>query len=169
MMKQRKLADDEMEKEKEISVFSSLINAISNLNQLRNLQLIIPMNDKMCEVFNNCFNAGDILSYLQIIHSSRLNLNQIFQRHGNLNKINLNLIEDGDENAINKFKYDFAQRAWKSIDLCNYPLNNSFLDALIKSKCCIKHLNLKDSVNMSSKPDAELMNILLEIKNKINN
>lgn len=164
-----KVDEDEIKKEKEINAFSILINTISTLKQLRNLQLIIPMNNKMSKIFNNCFNVGDSLNYLYIFHSNYLNLNQVFKRHGNLNKINLNLIKDGDENPLNKFIYDFPRRTWKSIDLSNYPLNNSFIEALIKSKCSIKHLSLKNSFNISTKTDAELNNILLEIKNKLNN
>ncbi len=169
MMISIKEDDNEIEKEKEITAFSKLINSISKLKQLRILQLIIPMNNKMCEIFNNCFNVGNSLNHLHIIHSAQLNLNLLFKRHKNLNKINLNLIKEEDQNPRNEFRYNFSPRTWKCIDLCNYPLNNSFIDALIKSKCYIKHLSLKDSVNMSSKSDAELNNILLEIKNKINN
>ena len=159
--------DDALSK-KELNEFENLIKAISNLKSLTSLQLLIPMRDKMIEIFNNNFNSRETLIDLTIIHSNKLNLNQIFNLCPNLDKVSLQLINNENENMNYKFKYDFPQRKWKSIELANYPLNNSLVDALIKNKNTINHLTFKDSVNTSSISDVELNNILLEIKKQIN-
>ena len=160
--------NDENLSKKELNEFSNLIKAISNLQNLKSLHLLIPMKDKMTEIFNNYFHGGKTLNNLVIIHSNKLNLNQIFNLCPNLNNINLQLIRNENGNLNYKFKYDFPQRKWQSIELANYPLNNSLIEALIKNKNTINHLTFKDSVNKSSRSDVELNNILLEIKNKIN-
>ena len=152
----------------EVEEFTNLIKAISNLKNLASLQLYISMNDKMTKIFNKYFNGGETLNNLVIVHSDKLNLDQIFNLCPNLNKINLQLLKKENGNVNYNFKYDFPQRKWRSIELANYPLINSLVDALIKNKNTINHLTFKDSVNKSSRSDVEFNNILLEIKNKIN-
>ena len=152
----------------ELKEFSNLIKAISNLKSLSNLQLLISMNNKMTAIFNKYFKGGETLNNLAVIHSNQLDLNQIFNLCPNLNKINFHLIKNENDNLNYKFEYDFPQSKWRSIELYNYPLNNSLIDALIKNKNTINHLTFKDSINKSSRSDVELNNILLEIKNKIN-
>ena len=71
--------------------------------------------------------------------------------------------------TMNKFKYEFGQRSWKSITLKDYPLNNTFIEALIKSKKTLTQLTLNDTINMSGKSDYEVNNILLDIKYNLNN
>ena len=159
--------DDTLSKN-EIEEFTNLIKAISNLKNLASLQLYVSMNDKMAKIFNKYFSGGETLNNLVIIHSNKLNLDQIFNLCPNLNKINLQLLKNENGNVNYNFKYDFPQRKWRSIELANYPLNNSLVDALIKNKNTINHLTVKDSVNKSSRSDVEFNNILLEIKNKIN-
>ena len=160
---------NEEKNKNELYEFSKLIKAISTLKKLSFLKFIIPMNDEMTQIFNNYFNIGDSLNYLHIIHSCNFNLNQLFKMHANLNKINFYLNSGKNNNQVFKeFKYEFPQRSWKSITLSCYPLNNSFIEALIKTKLSINQLTLKDSINISGKSDLELNNILLEIKNKIN-
>ena len=158
---------EEISNKEQFKEFSNLIIGISSLKKLKTLKLSIPMDNRMSKIFNNYFNIGDSLNDLYIIHSSNLDLNQLFTFHPNLNKINFTLISDGGENPINKFKYEFGLRSWKSITLKDYPLNSTFIEALIKSKCSLNHLTLKDTVNISGKSDIEINNILLEIKNKI--
>ena len=162
--------NDENLSKTELDEFTNLIKAISNLKNLRSLQLYVSMRDKMTKIFNKYFTGGETLNNLVIIHSNKLNLDQIFNLCPNLKKINLQLIknENGNGNINYNFKYDFPQRKWRSIELANYPLNNSLVDALIKNKNTINHLTFKDSVNKSSRSDVELNNILLEIKNNIN-
>ena len=159
--------DDTLSKN-EIEEFTNLIKAISNLKNLASLQLYVSMNDKMAKIFNKYFSGGETLNNLVIVHSDKLNLDQIFNLCPNLNKINLQLLKNENGNVNYNFKYDFPQRKWRSIELANYPLNNSLVDALIKNKNTINHLTFKDSVNKSSRSDVEFNNILLEIKNKIN-
>ena len=159
--------DDTLSKN-EIEEFTNLIKSISNLKNLASLQLYVSMNDKMAKIFNKYFSGGETLNNLVIIHSNKLNLDQIFNLCPNLNKINLQLLKNENGNVNYNFKYDFPQRKWRSIELANYPLNNSLVDALIKNKNTINHLTVKDSVNKSSRSDVEFNNILLEIKNKIN-
>ena len=159
--------DDTLSKN-EIEEFTNLIKAISNLKNLASLQLYVSMNDKMAKIFNKYFSGGETLNNLVIIHSNKLNLDQIFNLCPNLNKINLQLLKNENGNVNYNFKYDFPQRKWRSIELANYPLNNSLVDALNKNKNTINHLTVKDSVNKSSRSDVEFNNILLEIKNKIN-
>ena len=159
---------EETSNKEEFKEFTNLIISISSLKKLKTLKLSIPMDNRMSKIFNNYFNIGDSLNDLYIIHTSSLDLNQLFAFHPNLNKVNFTLISDGDENPINKFKYEFGIRSWKSITLNDYPLNSTFIEALIKSKFSLNHLTLKDTVNISGKSDIEINNILLEIKNKIN-
>ena len=123
----------------------------------------------MTTAFNNYFNLGENLNYLNIMHSCKLDLCKLLNAHPNLNKIDFSLVKDGLENPINKFKYEFGQRSWKSITLNDYPINNTFIEALIKCKGSLTQLTLKDSVNVSEKSDVEVNNILLDIKNKLNN
>lgn len=150
----------------EINAFGNLIKAISSLKQLESLHFLCPMNNEMTKLFNIYFNVGANLNYLNIIHSYKLDLNNILLLHPNLNKINFTLMLDENKNSINEFKYSLASRSWKSIEVGNYPLNDSFVDVLFNHKNTIDYLVLKDSVNYSSRSDFELNNILLEIKNK---
>ena len=150
----------------EINAFGNLIKAISSLKQLESLHFLCPMNNEMTKLFNIYFNVGANLNYLNIIHSNKLDLNNILLLHPNLNKINFTLMLDENKNSINEFKYSLASRSWKSIEVGNYPLNDSFVDVLFNHKYTIDYLVLKDSVNYSSRSDFELNNILLEIKNK---
>jgi hypothetical protein len=161
--------NSEDKKEEEIKEFTKLIKAISSLSKLYYLQLAIPMDNRMTTAFNNYFNLGENLNYLNIMHSCKLDLCKLLNTHPNLNKIDFSLVKDGLENPINKFKYEFGQRSWKSITLNDYPINNTFIEALIKCKGSLTQLTLKDSVNVSEKSDVEVNNILLDIKNKLNN
>ena len=161
--------NSEDKKEEEIKEFTKLIKAISSLSKLYYLQLAIPMDNRMTTAFNNYFNLGENLNYLNIMHSCKLDLCKLLNVHPNLNKIDFSLVKDGLENPINKFKYEFGQRSWKSITLNDYPINNTFIETLIKCKGSLTQLTLKDSVNVSEKSDVEVNNILLDIKNKLNN
>jgi hypothetical protein len=160
------IKDKDYKSIKEINSFCCLIRAISTLKKLESLQLLFPLNNEMTEIFSSYFNVGNSLNYLYIIHTYKLDLNNLIALHANLNQINLNLIVDENNNSINKFKYFLSPRSWKSIELTNYPLNDSFINSLINCKNSINYLTLKDSMNISSKSDVELNNILLEIKNK---
>jgi hypothetical protein len=160
------IKDKDYKSTKEINSFCNLIKAISTLKKLESLQLLFPLNNEMTELFNSYFNVGNSLNYLYIIHTYKLDLNNLIAQHANLNQINLSLIVDENNNSINKFKYFLSPRSWKSIELTNYPLNDSFVNSLINCKNSINYLALKDSMNISSKSDVELNNILLEIKNK---
>ena len=161
--------DTAVKKEEEINEFTKIIQGISSLTKLKNLKLAIPMDHRMTTIFNNYFNLGENLNYLYIMHSSKLDLFKLFNSHPNLNKIDFRLVKDGCENPMNKFKYEFGQRSWKSITLKDYPLNNTFIEALIKSKKTLTQLTLNDTINMSGKSDYEVNNILLDIKYNLNN
>ena len=158
-----------VQNEEEIKEFTKLIKAICSLSKLYYLQLAIPMDHRMTTVFNNYFNLGENLNYLNIMHSCKLDLCKLLNTHPNLNNIDFSLVKDGFENPMNKFKYEFGQRSWKSITLNDYPINNTFIEALIKCKGSLTQLTLKDTVNVSEKSDVEVNNILLDIKNKLNN
>ena len=143
--------------------FYNLIKEISSLKSLSNLELNFDMDDKMTQIVNTILNVGNNLKNLAMTHTNKLNVSQLFIAHPNLNIINLCLKDAEDTKA--KFNYEFAQRPWKSITLKNYPLNNSFIDALIKAKNSLSDLTLENAFNDCEKPTAEVNNILLAIKN----
>ena len=155
------------EKERYLTEFNSFINAISSLKKLSCLELNFELNEKMTEIVNNCFNGGESLKSLKINHTKNLNVSLLLNSHPNLNKINLCLNEKDDEETKGKFNYEFAMRSWKSISLKNYPLNNSFIDALIKAKNSIYDLTLENTLNVCGKSDSDVNNILLSIKNNM--
>ena len=160
---------ENFEKNEELVQFTNLIKVISRLKELSSLKLNIKMNDKFTKIFNTHFNLGEKLKCLQIIHSRSLNMAQLLKLHPNLNKINFHLVNDEIDNGIKNYEYELSQRSWKSITLNNYPLYDNFINILIKYKNSLNQLTLKDSINMSTKPDKEIYNILKEIRNNIKN
>lgn len=170
----------EISKCSKLEEFINLIKTISSLNKITSLKLIIPMNDKMTEAFNNNFNLGKKLNNLEIIHSGNLSLSQLFISHPNLVNINFKLIcnesgikvEHYDEKIYGSYKmanfnYDFPKRNWKSIILNYYPINLSFINALVICKNSIKNLILNSVINVNEK--SQLNTILMEIHKKLNN
>jgi len=172
------MSQDDDDEDDEFIEFSNLINAISTLKKLVILKLVIPMNDRMTEIFNNSFNIGESLTYLEFIHNGNINLAQLFKNHPNLTDINFKLIcEEGDikvenekdeNNKISDFKYEIPERSWKNIILNYYPINNSLLNTLIKCKSTLKQFKLNQSINASDKSNEEVSKILLEVRNCIN-
>ena len=160
---------ENFEKNEELVQFTNLIKVISSLKELSSLKLNIKMNDKFTKIFNTHFNLGEKLKCLQIIHSRSLNMAQLLKLHPNLNKINFHLVNDEIDNGIKNYEYELSQRSWKSITLNNYPLYDNFINILIKYKNSLNQLTLKDSINMSTKSDKEIYNILKEIRNNIKN
>ena len=148
--------------------FTDLIKAISSLKKLSSLRLNFDMNDDFTKIFNSYFNVGENLNNLCISHTRTLDLSNLFNLHPNLNKINFTLLDNKD-NIADKYHYEFPQRTWKSIILSNYPLNNSFVNSLNKSRNSLTQLTLNNSCNISEKSEIEICNILLDIKVKINN
>ena len=140
----------------------------------------------MTEIFNNYFNVGQSLNNLEIIHSENLKMTQLFEKHSNLDKINFTLTSEEITNSMtnenNKeekekekenemikninFKYDFPLKKWKSINLTNYPINDSLITTSSKCKNSLKILKLNNSVNISKNPIDDLNKIILEINNK---
>ena len=145
--------------------FYTFIKDISSLKQLSSLDLNFPLNDKMSQIVTTFLNVGSSLNALAMIHTKKLNVTQVLYNHPNLIKINLCLKENDPDETKGKFNYEFSQRCWKSIVLKNYPLNNSFIDALIKAKNSLRDLTLENAVNICGKSDDEVNNILLAIKN----
>ena len=157
--------------------FSDFIKAISSLKNLTKLQLIIIMNDRMTTIFNNYFNVGNSLRSLEIIHAGNLNMTQLFIIHPNLDDINFNLIckendikvgHDDDRFSYYKlsdYEYEFPLRSWKNIVLNYYPINDSFINTLIRCKKSLKQLKLNKTINLSKKSNEDIYNILLEISN----
>ena len=154
-------------KESYLTEFNSFINAISALKKLSCLELNFELNEKMTEIVSNCLNVGESLKSLKINHTKNLNMTLLLNLHSNLNKINLCLNEKDAEDKKGKFNYEFATRAWKSISLKNYPLNTSFIDALIKAKNSLYDLTLDNTLNACGKSDSDVNNILLAIKNNM--
>ena len=152
-------------REDSLKEFYSLIKEISSLKNLSNLELNFDMDDKMTQIVNTFLNVGKSLKNLTMTHTNKLNINQLLISHPNLNMINLCLKEKDAEDTKRKFNYEFAQRPWKSITLKNYPLNNSFIDALVKAKNSLNELTLENTFNACEKSTAELSNLLLAIKN----
>lgn len=150
-----------------LAEFTDLIKAISSLKKLSSLRLNIDMNDSFTKIFNSYFDVGENLNNLCIIHTSSMDLANLFNLHPNLNKINFTLLDTS--NITDKFQYEFPQRTWKSIILNNYPLNSSFVNSLNKCRDSLNQLTLNNSCNISEKSDIEIYNILLYIKTKINN
>ena len=64
------------------------------------------------------------------------------------------------------FKYDFPLKKWKSINLTNYPINDSPITTLSKCKNSLKILKLNNSVNISKNPIDDLSKIISEINIK---
>ena len=145
--------------------FYTFIKDISSLKQLSSLDLNFSLNDKMSQIVTTFLNVGSSLKNLKMIHTKKLNVTQLLYNHPNLIKINLCLSENNSDETKEKFKYEFSQRCWKSIVLKNYPLNDSFIEALSKAKNYICDLTLENAMNICQKSDYELNNILLAIKN----
>ena len=145
--------------------FYTFIKEISSLKKLSSLELNFSLNDKMSQIVTTFFNVGPSLKSLAMVHTKKLNVSQLLYNHPNLIKINLCLNEKDSEETKGKFNYEFCQRMWKSIALKNYPLNRSFIDALIKAKNSLHDLTLENTLNVCGKSDDEVNNILLAIKN----
>ena len=148
--------------ENNLKEFYKLIKEISNLTKLTSLELNFDLDDKMTQIVNTFLNVGNSLKKLKIIHSGKLDVNQILNMHPFLNQIDLCL---NSADIVTKFNYIFAQRSWKSIALKNYPINNSFIEALVKAKNTLNDLTLDNTINVCEKSDSEVNNILLAIKN----
>ena len=148
--------------ENNLKEFYKLIKEISNLTKLTSLELNFDLDDKMTQIVNTFLNVGNSLKKLKIIHSGKLDVNQILNVHPFLNQIDLCL---NSADIATKFNYIFAQRSWKSIALKNYPINNSFIEALVKAKNTLNDLTLDNTINVCEKSDSEVNNILLAIKN----
>ena len=186
-LKQIKITIPEFKKEntdknvnKKIDYFTDFIKSISSLKKLSSAKLIIPMNDKMTNYFNNYFSVGENLNDLEIIHSGNLDMTQLFLSHPNLNSINFTLIckeaninvDHCDKKKFENFKmvdfdYIFPGKSWKKIFLNYYPINNSLINTLIKYHNSIKELKLNSTINTSGKSNVELYSILKKIQKKI--
>ena len=153
--------------EDNLKEFYTLIKIISDLKQLSNLELNFELDDKMTQIVSTFLNVGNNLKNLAMIHTNKLNLTQLLKAHPYLNRINLCLDQKVEEETKRKYNYEFAQRSWKSISLKNYPLNNSFIEALIKTTNSLHDLTLENTFNVCEKSLAEVNNILLGIKNNI--
>lgn len=147
--------------------FYTLVKEISALKKLSNLELNFELDDKMTQIVSTFLNVGENLKNLSLIHTRRMNVTQLLNSHPNLNIISLCLDEKDNEDTKIKFNYEFSQRPWKSITLKNYPLNNSFIEAIIKAKNSLKDLTLENTINSCEKSNGEVSNILLAIKNNI--
>ena len=163
----------------EIDYFTVFIRAISSLKNISSVKLIIPMNDKMTNSFNNNFFVGENLNDLEIIHSGNLNMTQLFLSHPNLDSINFTLIckeaninvKNYDQKHFDDFKmadfdYDFPKKSWKKIALNYYPINNSFINTLIRFHNSIKELKLNNTINTSEKSNFEVYSILMKVSVK---
>ena len=186
-LKQIKITIPEFKKEnadknvnKKIDYFTDFIKSISSLKKLSSAKLIIPMNDKMTNYFNNYFSVGENLNDLEIIHSGNLDMTQLFLLHPNLNSINFTLIckeaninvDHCDKKKFENFKmvdfdYIFPGKSWKKIFLNYYPINNSLISTLIKYHNSIKELKLNSTINTSGKSNVEVYSILKKIQKKI--
>ena len=154
-------------KESYLTEFNTFINAISSLKKLSCLELNFELNEKMTEIVSNNLHVGESLRSLKINHTKNLNMTLLLNSHSNLNKINLCLNVKDAEDAKGKFNYEFDIRNWKSISLKNYPLNNSFIDAIIKAKNSLYDLTPDNTFNACGKSDSDVNNILLAIKNNM--
>jgi hypothetical protein len=157
---------EKIEEIQNLEEFTYLIKSISSLHNLSVLHLDIPMDENMTTIFNSNFNVGQGLTELKIVHGNTLDLFTLLMLHPNLNCIDLNLLKDKNEDD---FQYKFAERSWRSITLNCYPLNNSLVNGLMNCKNSLKFLTLNNTVNISDKQDIEIYELLMEIKNKINN
>ena len=153
--------------ENNLKQFYALIKEISALKKLSTLQLNFPLDDKMTQIVNTFLNIGENLKNLAMIHTRKINVTHLLNSHPNLNEINFSLSEKDSEDTKMKFNYDFSKRPWKSITLKNYPLNNSFIDALIKAKNSLRNLTLENTFNACEKSTDEVSNILLAIKSNM--
>ena len=150
--------------ENNLKEFYILIKEISALKNLSNLELNFELDDKMSQIVSTFLNAGNNLKNLSLTHTKKLNVTHLLNSHPYLININFCLEEKDAEDAKRLFNYEFAQRSWKSITLKNYPLNNSFVDVLMKVKNSLHDLTLENTFNVSEKSSAEVNNILLAIK-----
>ena len=155
--------------ENNLKEFYSLIKEISALKKLMTLQLNFKLDDNMTQIINTFLNVGENLKNLAMIHTRKLNVTHLLNLHPNLRIINFCLDEKDKEDTKMKFNYEFSQRPWTSITLKNYPLNNSFIEALIKAKNTLHDLTLENSFNVCEKSTDEVSNILLALKNNMNN
>ena len=139
----------------DINDFTLLIEKISNCINLRSLIFECELFNDYALVFNTHFYIGQNLSNLSLIHSPELDIMKIINFHKNLVNIRLELISSGAETSKDCFRtYNFnlcSDRDWKSIELTNYPINQSLVNLLKEnqniSSSFYSCINVTDSNN----------------------
>ena len=139
--------------------FSALIQKISECKQLNTFILRFELIDEYAKIFNQCFKPGNILTKINLIHNTDLNIMAIINEHPSLNSITLELImNDPDYSKKNYESYSFdldVNRKWKEIDLTNYPINSKSLEYLKNHRdidiCLNACVNLTEMDDLSFK------------------
>ena len=142
--------------------FSALIQKISECKQLNTFILRFELIDEYAKIFNQCFKLGNILTKINLIHNTDLNIMAIINEHPSLNSITLELImNDPDYSKKNYESYSFdldVNREWKEIDLTNYPINNRSLEYFSNHKDIVFCLNA--CVNLTEMDDLSFKEIM---------
>ena len=142
--------------------FSALIQKISECKQLNTFILRFELVDEYAKIFNQCFKLGNILTKINLIHNTDLNIMAIINEHPSLNSITLELImNDPDYSKKNYESYSFdldVNREWKEIDLTNYPINCRSLEYLKNHRDIDICLNV--CVNLSEMDDLSFKEIM---------
>ena len=118
--------------------FKILIQAISSCKNLNIFIFDFDLVNEYALLFNNYFNIGSNLTHLSLVHSRDLDITKIINSHMNLTHINFELISKKPlikkENNSNDICYFDGKRNWESIELTNYPINQSLADLLKENK-----------------------------------
>ena len=123
----------------DINDFILLIEKISECKSLSTFNFECELYNDYALAFNTYFEIGENLANLSLIHSPELDIMKIINFHKNLTNINLELISSNrKEISKDSFKrYNFnicPDREWKSIELTNYPINESLVNLLKENK-----------------------------------
>ena len=119
----------------DINDFILLIQKISDCKSLSTFNFECELYNDYALAFNTYFEIGENLANLSLIHSPELDIMKIINFHKNLTNITLELISSNrTEISKDSFKsYNFnicSDRDWKSIELTNYPINESLVNLL---------------------------------------
>ena len=129
-----------------INDFTLLIEKISDCYNLNILIFECELYKEYASIFNSYFNTGRNLTHLSLVHTTDLEIMKIINRHVNLTHIKFELISKKSKiskNAYKEYLYNFdLNRNWKSIDLTNYPINQSLVNLLKYNKSIYTSFNL---------------------------
>ena len=131
--------------------FTLLIQRISACINLNTFIFECELYNEYAFIFNTYFNIGQNLTHLSLIHTTDLDIMKIINRHDNLSYIKFELISKKSKMSKTEYiNYSFnldLERNWKSIDLTNYPINQSLVNILKYNKSIYTSFNFCTNVS----------------------